>query len=553
MKIHSLVVLLPLLAVSVFSSVTCHCAPKGPVFRDNLDSDGDGLSDYQEHYKYFTDPSKKYSATAKLSDGDWNQRKQFTYTITSVMRLLPPVRLTDMNDDYQDARLIRKDGDLCTVEITYYPLNKNSEAIGENPNWKKDYAGMTEYLKPRPAANWDEKMQSDLIAELKKSGIDPDSLTDKALVERVSQWVMGAFKYNDSFTTFYVYFPNGKPKVYPTLREAFDAGKPDPKLTDQQMFSQEILGKEMFYNKVHGQCTSTAVLMATVMRALGIPTRIIICIPPADPNDDKQLAKLSGQVHHNKTRTAIEQALKDRGGFMDHMFNEVYINHHWVRLSYSNLGQNTLDMNALGLMTHVYTCYDLSDMPLPQTWGKRFARIAYLFPSLSSTNPYMLVSVKDQFGKYSHVENPEIPELQTVTIDRLYWRDSPEMAGSNGDFQMMNERTLLAGIDKWIKTQDWRQLSLFMKHASKSFVLRAAGHPDVIAGLSGSLWCDAPNDKLHGGVFHGFFFLLSPTEHGKMVSGVQYKLVPLNNNSKYQWKVSDSVSISLPSQEILPH
>ncbi|HET6453404.1 MAG TPA: transglutaminase domain-containing protein [Armatimonadota bacterium] len=551
MKIHSLVVLLPLLAVSVFSSVTCHCAPKGPVFRDNLDSDGDGLSDYQEHYKYFTDPSKKYSATAKLSDGDWNQRKQFTYTITSVMRLLPPVRLTDMNDDYQDARLIRKDGDLCTVEITYYPLNKNSEAIGENPNWKKDYAGMTEYLKPRPAANWDEKMQSDLIAELKKSGIDPDSLTDKALVERVSQWVMGAFKYNDSFTTFYVYFPNGKPKVYPTLREAFDAGKPDPKLTDQQMFSQEILGKEMFYNKVHGQCTSTAVLMATVMRALGIPTRIIICIPPADPNDDKQLAKLSGQVHHNKTRTAIEQALKDRGGFMDHMFNEVYINHHWVRLSYSNLGQNTLDMNALGLMTHVYTCYDLSDMPLPQTWGKRFARIAYLFPSLSSTNPYMLVSVKDQFGKYSHVENPEIPELQTVTIDRLFWREEAQtLAGSHNIGQ---DSDLFAGAVEWIPDQSWVQLAKFKERASASFVLRAPGQPDVHASVNGDYLFATPGDRSHDGMFRGFGLEVSPADLKKIVPGIAYDLVPINNKSKYQWKVSDSVSISLPSQEILPH
>ncbi len=38
---------------------------------------------------------------------------------------------------------------------------------------------MTEYLQPRPAANWDEQMKKDLLAELKADGIVIDELTDK--------------------------------------------------------------------------------------------------------------------------------------------------------------------------------------------------------------------------------------------------------------------------------------------------------------------------------------------------------------------------------------
>jgi len=33
-------------------------------------------------------------------------------------------------------------------------------AIGENPNWRTDDAGMTQYLKPTATENWDEAMQA---------------------------------------------------------------------------------------------------------------------------------------------------------------------------------------------------------------------------------------------------------------------------------------------------------------------------------------------------------------------------------------------------------
>ena len=107
--------------------------------------------------------------------------KEDTYTITSVLQLLQPVNPADMNDDFQDARVLAQDKDSLTVEVTYYPLRQVS--IGENPNWRKDYAGMTEYLKATPTENWDETMRRDLLAELRQDGIDPDKLTDKQLVE----------------------------------------------------------------------------------------------------------------------------------------------------------------------------------------------------------------------------------------------------------------------------------------------------------------------------------------------------------------------------------
>jgi hypothetical protein len=69
-------------------------------------SQGEQISAYARAHKYFGDDPK-----------------EFTYTITSVMRFAKPFDVADMTDDYQDARLIAQDEDSATVEITYYPLN----------------------------------------------------------------------------------------------------------------------------------------------------------------------------------------------------------------------------------------------------------------------------------------------------------------------------------------------------------------------------------------------------------------------------------------------
>ena len=313
------------------------------------------------------------------------------------MQILKPVNPADMNDDFQDVRVLAEDKDSCKVEITYYPLHR--PAIGENPNWRKENAGMIEYLRPTPTENWDEMMRRDLVAELRQAGIDPDRLTDKQLVEQVSRWAMRRANSTSAFGIWAVHFPNGRPTVYPPLREDFDGQKPDKTWTDERMFDQEVLGRSMFYHKVHGSCTSTSVYLTTIFRALGIPTRIMFFVPPFDANDKAQARMFYNNVHHNRVRETVRAALDGLSGvFANHVFNEVYVGHRWVRLNYSTLGQPVLDGRYFGLLTHIYTCADLSQVPLAQTWGMRYFKYPAGQPILSSKNPYQLISVEDHFG-----------------------------------------------------------------------------------------------------------------------------------------------------------
>jgi hypothetical protein len=171
-----------------------------------------------------------------------------TYTITATLELVRPFNPADMKDDFQDVRVLKQDADSCTVEITYHPLFRPE--IGANANWREEYAGMTEYLRPTPTENWDEAMQRDLLAEVRAAGIYLERLTDRQVVEQVSRWAMRRSRSTNAFAIWTLHFPDGKPAVYPPLQAAFEREKSKEGKTDQQMFDQEALGRSMFYDKV---------------------------------------------------------------------------------------------------------------------------------------------------------------------------------------------------------------------------------------------------------------------------------------------------------------
>ena len=70
------------------------------------------------------------------------------------------------------------------------PPNTCSSAIGASKNWSKPPASLKEYTKPGVTTNWNKKMRKDLLAALKKDGIDVPTLTDREAVEKVSAWLM---------------------------------------------------------------------------------------------------------------------------------------------------------------------------------------------------------------------------------------------------------------------------------------------------------------------------------------------------------------------------
>ncbi|MEN6575120.1 MAG: M56 family metallopeptidase [Phycisphaerales bacterium] len=375
------------------------------------DSDGDGLTDFQETHKYLTDPAKKDSDGDGTPDGDWNERREYAYSVRTVLRYMPPCDEDGLNDDFQDARVLAKTDEYIEVEVIHYPLATSHESVAENRNWRRDYAHMTEFLAPDVTTNWDDAMRLDLLAALKADGIDIEMLSDKQVVEQVSSWLMNRSRSLDKvFTTYYIHFPRGKPEVLPGLEDAFrreferDSANYD--WTIAQHFDHEVLGKGMFYNKTHGSCTSTAVYLTTVLRALRIPTRMVLATPAVDASDREQILMVKKALTHNKVRETVLAGLRRSShGFTNHTFNEVYVGGRWQRLDYARLGCPAFGVDRFGLQTHLYTINDLSDVDFAPTWGWRYAK-GDRSGFFKHDNPYSAVEVSELFGPHGIIPNP---------------------------------------------------------------------------------------------------------------------------------------------------
>jgi hypothetical protein len=456
--------------------------------------------------------------------------------LTLVLQVAKPFRIADMNDDWQEARILREEKDSATVEVVHHPLRAGAPLV-PNPGWRKDYSSMADYLRPTPTENWDEGMRAALVADLRHDGIDPDRLTDVDLVRQVSAWALRRSRFGKPFTSFFVQFPGGRPEVPSGLREAFDKEKPSPETPDQAMFDHEVLGRSMYYDHVHGACTSYAVYQATLLRALGIPTRIIVCVPPLDANDPAQRTLLLGALHQNAVRASVRHSLpaeSKHGIFSDHMFNEVFVGKRWVRLNYARLEQPPLDEDYLGLQVHILTEASLSQMALAGTWGERYAHPGAAQPALSSQNPYRLLSVSERLAG----PNPDVPdELGAVHVVAAHWKNRlPQDMESQAPFHEDPRSHFYLRIQEFIPHYR-HQTRDFMGKASRHFLLKAEGLPSLRATHTGFTASFPGKDQQ----VQVFGFGLEEADLPLLVPGAAYRLVPVENTPEHPWVVDPTL------------
>ena len=74
-----------------------------------VDTDNDGLSDFQETHKYLTNPNNTDSDGDGISDGDWNERREYAYSIRTILRFMHPFDEDALNDNFQDANVLEQE------------------------------------------------------------------------------------------------------------------------------------------------------------------------------------------------------------------------------------------------------------------------------------------------------------------------------------------------------------------------------------------------------------------------------------------------------------
>lgn len=507
----------------------------------DVDTDRDGLSDFRERHKHFTDPAKADSDGDGTNDGDWEERREYAYTLRSIVQVLPPVTDDVLVDDYQDARVLERCDGYVELEVIHYPLNTVAEAIEPDAKWRKTVATMREWLAPGPTANWDGEMAREIAAALDKKGIDVKTLDDKRLVEQAASFLLEHAPSNDGFTTFCSWFPMGvgsegrAAAVFPGLEATVESESAKAGLSLEEQWERELFAKGMWEHGTRGTCTSSAIYLNGSLRALGIPTRIVLCIPVVDASDEREIELVRERLTHHRVRATILEGLSGlEGSWSSHTFNEVFVGGRWRRLNYNKLGQNILDPGYFGLMTHVATFSDWADGDMARTWGMRQCASDH-DDVFGGANPYSTIGLSDRFGVHAKVANEPVDtpaELESVTIDALVWSDDPSVPKWVAE-GFTGRPGLLAHTKEW---PGWPALKSFAKSADERFFLAAEGST---LGIQ----CQGGGFTSSDGSVRYLVLQLGGGDWQALVAGANYSLRARNDHPTLRWIVAPDVRI----------
>lgn len=485
------------------------------------DRDGDGLGDFHEVHKYRTDPERADSDGDGVPDGDWLERRQFQYVVRSVVQVMKPVTVAFLDDDYQDVRVLDETADHVELEVIHYPFNTVATTITADPHWRKTAAAMAEWTAPGPTSDWTPQMRDELVAALRADGIDRDGLDDVTLVQRASHWLLQRAEYHDGFSTFVTDFDDqGRPFVPEELRGD---------RTREQLEAQwprEISARGMFEHRQRGSCTSSAIYLSGCLRALGVPTRTVLCIPVIDASDDGEQALL-GRLQHNGVRKTLQGVMRGmRQSWASHTFNEVFVGHRWRRLNYDKLGQNTYDPGLFGLMTHVATFRDWADADMPATVGRR-QKSDQPADVFGGRNPYSTIALRDEFGPHCALTNPPA-DVEQMSIAKVVWTDGPELSDDMRESLRSSERFgLIVCLEGLASSEAFRD---FVNASDHRVLLEAQGQPTLGVGFDPRCyWYD-----------NGAAWIYVPFGAGDrrdLVRGVEYAFRPRNAHAGLAWVV----------------
>lgn len=284
------------------------------------DTDGDGIDDYYEVCKYNTNPLKIDSDGDGVSDIDWNERREYTYTIQAIVDLRPPFDEKHMNDFYQDARIIDVLGDdVSRFEVIIYPRAE----IMINP---KEYKPIqNEYTKPTYTKNYAKEITTDMKEIVK------ESKTDVQAVKEIIRY----FYENTDYVKIDqdLGYGSDMPLLFNIYRDK-QGNVIEEGLASTSTFSideikeKNVFADSMYRYKVHGACGSTSVLKGAMLRSAGIEEKTIFTIPLNFTYDtDGTIIR----VKEPYTQGAKNIQSKDSVSISDHYFHEVKVGNQWVR------------------------------------------------------------------------------------------------------------------------------------------------------------------------------------------------------------------------------
>jgi transglutaminase-like putative cysteine protease len=500
----------------------------------DADADGDGLSDFHERHKHRTDPARADSDGDGIPDGDWLERREFAYTVRLVVDVLRPLTPEHLTDDFQDARVLDETGDVVQLEVVLYPFSTAPEALADDARADTSSLGpdAERWLAPGPTSDWDPELRADLLRAVAEDGIDATAPLDAATLRRVATWLVRHAEPREGRTVFVTAFDEGGERYVPEdLRDDVERVTAETGEPLEEQWAREVSAKGMFERGVRGSCSPSSIYLSGCLRALGVPTRTVLCIPAIDANDEREVALLRQGIEHPEVRgTLLSAAQRARGAWTSHSFNEVRIGGRWWRLDYDVLGRGILVPDSLGLMVHVATFRDWADARMPETLGRR-QTLDLRDARLDGPNPYSTISIRDAFGEHSGLE-PPAPVERRLHVARLFWSDDPALhediqasVAKHGRFGLFARVTGIPSSDA---------LREVLGQGDRRVWLEAPGAPRLGIGFDPGCWWYS-NGTAH------VYLPFGAADRRDLREGVEYAVVARNRTDGYAWEIDHTI------------
>lgn len=330
-------------------------------YSNTYDYDQDGLLDYYEVFRNFTDPENPDSDGDGILDGDWEERKEYNYTLTAQIRSLKPYDIEFMTTHpYQDIKVIEDTGEYVDFEIIVYPYNNMSMTFLPNPYWKTDNLPIMEEIKPGRFNDWNEQFKEDLLVVLDEYGINPDELTDIELINKIRYYFGNDTIEKENYIKYLTadifvdtgghmfdwfvnynqegdpFFTNDEAEIESALEEL--NRNTDRKWTYHDFLKVSASSTQQFYYRAHGSCSSNNTFYANILQALGIPAKVVPISTLADSTAWNYSHR--HEAHNNE----MYQSNYKRGEDI----NNEYIKNDWFKHCEIGGGTHTTSMVYIG-------------------------------------------------------------------------------------------------------------------------------------------------------------------------------------------------------------
>lgn len=147
-----------------------------------------------------------------------------------------------------------------------------------------------------------------------------------------------------------------------------------------------------------------------------------------------------------------------------------------------------------------------------------------------------------EYFNYFDGELQEFKETETATANYVLEQGNPllhpEFSGQLGTMGNGNY-TFALNVSEWIPEMGDAQAESFRANATFEFTLVADGYEKVNLNRNYAFYTGTLNN---GERLYAFGFEIPASEQAKLVKGVKYKIVPHNNDTKYQWVIPDDIT-----------